>query len=462
MVDELRHKETVDPRQLCDTDWTGIYTHIFNSQAKGDIPYAKNATQLIRLGIGSTNDLLVVIGGVPVWSATLAGLTLTSPTINGATIGGNIAGGGYEITALDRQNYNETNLLENGDFEVGDPPDGWTLIGGGATVSRSSTQAKIGTYSALLTRNGPDCHIYQAYSGYAAYAGRTVTLGCWAYATEDSSVSIGLGDGSGSSSADTHTGVAGWEWLTASLTVDASPTYLRSYLEVFDGDTSAYFDGAILVEGDSCPAFSPKPIGTYDAITLRQALNANSQNITNVGTITAATAQWWHEYILPAAAFSTGASGATQVSPDANTLGGWVLDRDDTAEIIFATSHIEDDWDGASDPTCEVYFEVNVDNTGGADADTVDLKMIYRYKGEGEAAIKTQTVEVPTTVGKSARYKQFKVVFPLNWDLASNVLEVADVISLGLSLETDTSEVDNVIINFAEFRYHTNKPAPEV
>ena len=145
------------------------------------------------------------------------------------------------------------NLLSNYSFEVGDPPDDWTLIGGGATVSRSSTQAKIGTYSALLTRNGTNCHIYQAYSGYAAYAGKTVTLGCLVYATEASRVSIGLGDGIGSSSADTHTGVAGWEWLTTSLTVDASPTYLRSYLEVFDGDTSAYFDGAILVEGETVP-----------------------------------------------------------------------------------------------------------------------------------------------------------------------------------------------------------------
>ena len=147
----------------------------------------------------------------------------------------------------------DPNLLSNGNFEVGDPPDDWTLVGGGATVSRSSTQAKIGTYSALLTRNGTDCHIYQAYSGYAAYAGKTVTLGCWVYATVAARVGIGLGDGVGSASSTSHTGVAGWEWLTTSLTVDASPTYLRSYLEVFDGDTSAYFDGAILTCGELSP-----------------------------------------------------------------------------------------------------------------------------------------------------------------------------------------------------------------
>ncbi len=188
--------------------------------------------------------------------------------------------------------------------------------------------------------------------------------------------------------------------------------------------------------------------------------NWNADHI--ITGIEAETSIWWHEYILPATAFSKGASGATQVSPDANTLGGWVLDRDDTNEIIFAISHIENDWDEATDPTTELWFEVNADNTAGADTDTVDLKLVYRYKGEEEASFKTQTIEVATVVGKSARYKQFKVEFPLNWDLGSNVLETKDIISLGVSLETDTSEVDNIIVNFAEFKYKTNKPAPEV
>ena len=136
--------------------------------------------------------------------------------------------------------------LTNSNFEDGDPPDDWTLVGGGATVSRSSTQAKTGTYSALLTRVGTNCHIYQSYPGYADYANKTVTLGCWVYATVAARVGIGLGDGTGSASSTLHTGVAGWEWLTASLAVDASPSYLRSYLEIIDGNTAAYFDGAEL------------------------------------------------------------------------------------------------------------------------------------------------------------------------------------------------------------------------
>jgi len=170
---------------------------------------------------------------------------------------------------------------------------------------------------------------------------------------------------------------------------------------------------------------------------------------------------YWHEYILPATAFSKGASGATQVSPDADTLGGWVLDRDDTLEIIFAISHIEDDWDGASYTIAEVYFEVNVDNTLGNVADTVDLKMIYRYKGVGETTNKIQIVEVATVVGQSPQYKLFEVLFPLDANFVGNVLEGGDIISLCISLEIDTSEADSVIINFAEFKYPTKIPTPE-
>ncbi len=157
----------------------------------------------------------------------------------------------HNVKQIATYEYGDTSLLENGSFEAGDPPASWTLVGGSATVSRSSAQAKIGTYSALLTRNGADCHIYQGYSGYAGYASKTVTLGCWVYATVAARAGIGLGDGQDSASSTLHTGVAGWEWLTVSLTVDATPTYLRSYLEIVDGNTSAYFDGATLIDNET-------------------------------------------------------------------------------------------------------------------------------------------------------------------------------------------------------------------
>ncbi len=188
----------------------------------------------------------------------------------------------------------------------------------------------------------------------------------------------------------------------------------------------------------------------------------NGQNLTGVGTITGQTAQWWHEYILPASAFSQGASGATTQVPNANTLGGWLLDRDVALEELNSTSHMESDWDQASDPVVEIFFEVNVDNTLGADTDTVDIQVIFRYKGDGETAVKTQTVVDAVVVGKSAQFKQFKATIMLNRNLSSNVLGAKDVVSIAVGLVAASSEVTDIILNFAEFKYHTKKPAPEV
>ncbi len=68
---------------LTQPEFEAVGLHVLNNQATGDLIYASSATQLSRLGIGATNTLLTVIGGVPTWQSTLAGLTLTSPTING-------------------------------------------------------------------------------------------------------------------------------------------------------------------------------------------------------------------------------------------------------------------------------------------------------------------------------------------------------------------------------------------
>jgi len=55
----------------------------------------------------------------------------------------------------------------------------------------------------------------------------------------------------------------------------------------------------------------------------------------------------------------------------------------------------------------------------------------------------------------------FEAKFTINYDLANNVVQVGDVFGMILNLETDTSEVDDIIINYAEFKYETTKPSPE-
>ena len=150
------------------------------------------------------------------------------------------------------------NLLTNGDFEVGDPPDNWTLVGAAATVARSAVQVKIGTYSALLTRNGSDCYILQDVLDIA-YAGRLVTIGGWVRATVANTARLWISDNINPiQSSAYHTGGGNWEWLTVTITADAAAVSIRGFCAISNDDTAAYFDGVILVEGDSCPAFSPK------------------------------------------------------------------------------------------------------------------------------------------------------------------------------------------------------------
>lgn len=157
-----------------------------------------------------------------------------------------------------------------------------------------------------------------------------------------------------------------------------------------------------------------------------------------------ATADYRRFFHIPMESIDPGASGATFVPPDANTVGGWQLDV--ASEVLYFDGDVHDDWDGESDMFVVIDFEVNIDNSGGTVNDTVDLKLVAYYKGDGDVATRTQTVEVATVVGASARYKRFSAMFTLDWDKASNVIEKGDDMHFILNLETDTSEVDNIIL----------------
>ena len=85
MTNEFKHGSV--GTELTQTEWEAIGTHVFDSQSTGDILYASSGTQLSRLAIGSTNNLLTISGGIPAWTA--------SPTLGGTlTIGED--GTGYD------------------------------------------------------------------------------------------------------------------------------------------------------------------------------------------------------------------------------------------------------------------------------------------------------------------------------------------------------------------------------
>lgn len=148
-------------------------------------------------------------------------------------------------------------------------PDGWALVGSGASVAREATIVKHGNYSAKLTRVTNDCYLKRDISWTAYYQSRKVTLGCWVYATVASRVRLGISDGTDSTNSSYHTGNSTWQFLTLTHTLNASASQLTCYLIVDTGDTLAYFDGAVLVEGTICPTYMPavKPVYLTTPIT---------------------------------------------------------------------------------------------------------------------------------------------------------------------------------------------------
>jgi len=179
------------------------------------------------------------------------------------------------ILAQQSGKENPTNLLSNGDFEnwsagTAVAPDGWLIYGASSTVAREATIIKLGTYSAKLTRNGTDCNLYQTNihipKGIAYWKGRKIIFGSWVYSTIADRARLLLYDGVQSVYSSYHTGNSTWQLLTVTITVDASATEITPQYQVDTGNTSAYFDGAMCVEGESIFAFADNPlpfIGTW-------------------------------------------------------------------------------------------------------------------------------------------------------------------------------------------------------
>ena len=181
-------------------------------------------------------------------------------------------------------------------------------------------------------------------------------------------------------------------------------------------------------------------------------MQADNQVVSDT-VVRGATTLYRRYYHMAIAAFDPGAAGATWVPPDGNTIGGWQLDAD--TELLYFGADVHSDWDGTSDLTVEIKFDIR---GASSENDTVDLKLVCYYKGTAETATKTQTVEVATNVGDGgvkAQWTSFSVDFTIDEDLASHNVDPGDVFHFILNLETDTSEVDDITINSASLYYNT-------
>ncbi len=83
MANEFRHKDVGN--ELSKDEWKGILSHIFNSQAAGDVLYASSTTQLTRLAKGNDGEVLTLASGIPSWAAPGGGLTVAETEVFNGT-----------------------------------------------------------------------------------------------------------------------------------------------------------------------------------------------------------------------------------------------------------------------------------------------------------------------------------------------------------------------------------------
>jgi hypothetical protein len=122
-------------------------------------------------------------------------------------------------------------------------PSGWTLAT--STVAREVTTTKSMAMSIALTSAGTMKYILLD-SGAVTNAkeylrGRTISFGCFVNASVGSQARLYMDDGVTTQATSYHSGVAGWEWLSATFAVSASATKLELYMQLSSAGT-AYFD----------------------------------------------------------------------------------------------------------------------------------------------------------------------------------------------------------------------------
>ncbi len=185
------------------------------------------------------------------------------------------------------------NWTFNGDHEIwgagtSAAPTGWVLTGAGATVAKNTTagQFKIGTASVSLTRAGTNLALQQqidiipGYGPIGFWQNKTVTLGKWVRATVASRARISIGDGVGIDHSAYHTGSSTLEFLTVTRTIAGSATELKISAVVDTGDTTAQFDGAVLVRGSAVSDFIPSGWRGRKTILVFGDTAAQAQNTT--------------------------------------------------------------------------------------------------------------------------------------------------------------------------------------
>ncbi len=159
-----------------------------------------------------------------------------------------VASGEHEVVV-----ENLHNMITNGSFENGNPPDNWVLGGAGASVNQDGVTFFTGSYSANLTRDGANCSIYNSISNFVGYRGEVIIFGVKVKTSAANSAFLTIWDGVSSNSGDFHSGSGDWEWITVTRTIDGGSTFLRGYVELINTNTTIYIDAATMVNSPVLP-----------------------------------------------------------------------------------------------------------------------------------------------------------------------------------------------------------------
>lgn len=182
----------------------------------------------------------------------------------GDTMTGVLTQNGTNLAGTAYRSQSFQNLLKNGDFERWDAgtstsPTGWLLGGGGALgIAREATEVKTGTYSAKLTFGTNDYYFYQYLQNPTTFIGKTITFNAWIKTSTASHARLRISTNIASALGNYHTGSGTWELMSIQYTVPSGTTSIWAAIDLVTSGI-AYADGAILVEGSVCPAFTPHP-----------------------------------------------------------------------------------------------------------------------------------------------------------------------------------------------------------
>jgi len=153
MANELKHGSV--GTELTQAEWEGVGTHVFNSQATGDIVYASSSSQLSRLAKGTDTHVLILSSGIPAWS-TSTGITavgtIATGTWQGTDVG--VAYGGTGVSTLTDGGI----LLGSGASAITAMAvltDGQMIVGDGTTDPVAESGATLRTSIGVGTGDSP-------------------------------------------------------------------------------------------------------------------------------------------------------------------------------------------------------------------------------------------------------------------------------------------------------------------